>query len=98
MADLTARINQTYEWVCAGTSDVLSCTDIAEQVRNGVQYETDFDMSAATITVTMESGVTKTVTPAAAEDNVGLIGDGFSMSAISVTDVAAGTYTVRFSQ
>lgn len=98
MADLIARINQTVEWVCAGTSDVLSCTDVSKQVRNGLQYETDFSMATATITVTLESGVTKTVTAETADANVGLIGKDFAMSAVSVTNVAAGTYTVRFSQ
>lgn len=98
MADLTAKINQSYEWVCAGTSDTLTCDDVAAQVRNGVQCETDFSMATATVTVTLESGVTKTVTVAADDANVALIGKDFSMSAIAMTNIAAGTYTVRFSQ
>jgi len=96
MANLTARLNQTVEWTCAGTSDVLTCSDISQQVRGGVQIETEFDMT--TVTVTLPSGATKAVTIATADKNVALVGKDFSMSAISITGISAGTYTVRFSQ
>lgn len=96
MANITARLNQTVEWTCAGTSDVLTCSDISQQIKGGVQIETEFDM--ATVTVTLPSGATKAVTIATADKNVALVGKDFSMSAISITGISAGTYTVRFSQ
>lgn len=97
MADLTVRLNQTLEWTCAGTSDVLTCSDLSQPLRTGVQCETDFSMATATVTVTLPSGITKTVTVAAADANCALIGKDFQISAISITGVSAGTYTVRFS-
>lgn len=96
MANLTARLNQTVEWTCAGTSDVLTCSDISQQIKGGVQIETEFDMT--TVTVTLPSGATKAVTIATADKNVALVGKDFSMSAIAITGISAGTYTVRFSQ
>ncbi len=96
MADLNAKLNQTTEWTCAGTSDVLTCSDISQQVRGGVQIETEFDMT--TVTVTLPSGATKAVTIATADKNIALVGKDFSMASISITNIPAGTYTVRFSQ
>jgi len=98
MADLTVRINQTREWTCSGTSDVLSCTDISQPLRNGVQVETDFDMHTADVTVKLPSGIAKAVTVSEHDKKIALIGKDFSMSEISITGVPAGTYTVRFSQ
>lgn len=96
MADLNAKLNQTTEWTCAGTSDVLTCSDISQQVRGGVQIETEFDMT--TVTVTLPSGATKAVTIATEDKNIALVGKDFSMASIAITGIAAGTYTVRFSQ
>jgi hypothetical protein len=96
MASLTAKLNQTVEWTCAGTSDVLTCSDISQPVRGGVQIETEFDMT--TVTVTLPSGVTKAVPIAAEDKNIALVGKDFSMASISITGITAGTYTVRFSQ
>jgi hypothetical protein len=98
MADLTVKLNQTTEWTCAGTSDVLTCSDLSQALRGGVQCETEFDMSGATVTITLPSVITKTVTVASDDDNAALIGDGFSLASIAMTNIAAGTYTVRFSQ
>lgn len=98
MADLTARLNQTVAWTCAGTSDTLTCSDISEAIRSGVQIETEFDMDGAEITVTLKSGLSKIVTVAAGDKNCSLIGKDFMMSSIAITGVAAGKYTVRFSQ
>jgi hypothetical protein len=96
MADLTVKLNQTTEWTCAGTGDVLTCSDISQSLRGGVQIETEFDMTE--VTVTLPSGATKDVTIAAADQNAALVGKDFSIASISITGVAAGTYTVRFSQ
>lgn len=96
MANLTAKLNQTTEWTCAGTSDVLTCSDISQQVRGGVQIETEFDMT--TVTVTLPSGATKAVAIATEDKNIALVGKDFSMASITITGITAGTYTVRFSQ
>jgi hypothetical protein len=92
-----AKINQTATWVCSGTSDTLTCSDIS-QIRNGVQIESSVSLATATVTVTLESGVTKVVTVAADDANVALIGKDFLMSQIVISNCAAATYTVRFSQ
>ena len=92
-----AKINQTKSWVCAGTSDTLTCSDIS-QIRNGVQIESSVSLASATVTVTLESGVTKVVTVAADDANVALIGKDFLMSQIVISNCAAATHTVRFSQ
>ena len=97
MANLTVKLNQTEEWTCAGTGDVLTCSDLSRPLRTGVQCETDFDMHTSNVTVTLVSGIEKDVSVAEADANCALIGKDFQVAAISITGVSAGTYTVRFS-
>lgn len=92
-----AKINQTKSWVCAGTSDTLTCSDIS-QIRNGVQIESSVSLATATVTVTTPTGITKVVTVASGDANVALIGKDFLMSQIVISNCPAGTHTVRFSQ
>jgi len=93
----TARLNQTATWICSGTSDTLTCSDIS-QIRNGVQIESSTSLATATVTVTTPTGINKIVTVAAGDANVALIGKDFLMSQIVITGAPAGTHTVRFSQ
>jgi hypothetical protein len=55
-------------------------------------------MHTSDVTVTLVSGIEKEVSVAEADANCALIGKDFQLASISITGVAAGTYTVRFSQ
>jgi len=97
MANLTARLNQTYQWTCTGTSETVTCSDLSQSLRTGVQCETSFEMHTATVTVTMVSGITETVTVPNAHSHAAVIGQYMQLSGVTITGVPAGTYTVRFS-
>ena len=98
MADRTVRLNQTIEWVCDGASDTLTVANLSPLLRSGIQCETDFSMVSATVTAILPSGITKVVTVTSGDENVALIGEKFFMSSLEFTNIAAGTYTVRFAQ
>jgi len=97
MANLIARLNQTYQWTCAGTSETVTCSDLSQSLRTGVQCEASFEMHTATVTVTLVSGIVETVTVPNANSHAALIGQYMQLSGIAITGVPAGTYTVRFS-
>jgi len=99
MAEVFARQNVETVWVCGGESDILTCPDVSPQIRDGVQIDSNgFNLEDATITTTMQNGAQKQPTIAAGTGETVIVGFRFSMSAVSISGVAAGTYTVTFSQ
>ncbi len=99
MADTQARVNQTVSWSPASTADTITCSDIAPQVRSGVQIEADgFNLETATITATAKSGATKSVTVEAGSGEIIVVGEGFSLTKIQISGITGGPYNVRFSQ
>lgn len=99
MADTIAKLNQVKTWVSTGTGDTITCYDISSEIRNGVQIDTTgFDVDTATITVTTKGGAVKVANAPASSGQACLTGDKWSMSTISLSGIAAGTYTVRFGQ
>lgn len=99
MASITAKLNIETSWTSAGTSDTVTITDIDPTRRDGVQIElAGFDLEDATIVVTTEAGAQKTVAPVAGTGEIALIGEGFSMTQIVLSNVTAGTRNIRFSQ
>lgn len=99
MADTAAKLNQVTEWSPASDTDTITCYDISQQVRNGVQIDVSgFDLVDATVTYVNLVGAESTLTVAADAVASGLAGEGYSMASISITGIAAGTYTVRFGQ
>jgi hypothetical protein len=99
MADIQATLNQLVSWVSTGTGDTLTCDNINPNLRHGVQIDADgITLESATITVTTTAGATKVVAaPSGAGESV-LVGEGFSITKIVLSGVAAGTYPVRFSR
>jgi len=57
-----------------------------------------FDLEDTIITVTTFAGATKVVTVADGVGQSALIGEGFSMTQIVLSNVTAGTRNIRFSQ
>jgi len=99
MANTDAFINTEVTWVCGGESDTLTCNDVSAQIRDGVQIDSNgFDLEDATITITMQNGAQKQPEIAAGTGETVIVGFRFSMSAVSISGVTAGTYTVTFSQ
>lgn len=99
MAETITKINKETTWVCGGTSDILTCDDVVEQIRNGVQIDANgFNLEDATIKITMANGAEKTPIIAAGTGETVIVGFRFSMSKVSISGVAAGTYVVTFSQ
>lgn len=99
MADTVAFLNQAKTWTPASTADTITCYDISAQNLNGVQIEVDgFDLTTATITHTNSVGGDDDVTVAATAVSFGLAGEGFAMTQLAISGIAAGTYTVRFGQ
>ncbi len=99
MADLTARLNTVYSWTSAGVGDKLICQNISPGLRTGVQVEINgVNLDTATIVCFGETGAQKTVASVAQIEEIALIGEGFSISRIEISGVAAGTYSIKFSQ
>ena len=95
----TALLRQTIAWTSSGTSDTLTCQDIDPTLRNGVQIDADgITLENATITVTLKTGVVKVANAPTGAGETCLVGQGFSMQKIVISNVAAGTYNVTFSQ
>lgn len=99
MANITAHLNIETSWTSAGIADTVTITDIDQTLRNGVQIElAGFDLEDCIIVATTETGATKTVTPVDGTGQIGLIGEGFSITQIVLSNVTAGTRNIRFSQ
>lgn len=99
MADTKARVNQTTPWTTTGTSDTITCDDIAPGMRNGVQVDIDgVAISTTTIVVTTRGGAEVTPSVASIVGESVLVGQGYSISKIVISGVAAGTRNVTFSQ
>jgi hypothetical protein len=99
MVDTVARVNQTVAWISTGTGDTLTCSDIAPQLRGGVQIDADgITLESATITVTTKAGVTHVAVAPSGSGETCLVGQGFSISKIVLSGVSAGTYNVTFGQ
>lgn len=100
MADTIAKLNVTKAWTSTGTGDTLTCSDISPSMRNGVQIDADgLTLENATITVTLKTGVTKVANAPSGSGETCLTGEGFSMTTIVLSGVAAGgPYNVTFSQ
>ena len=99
MADTEAFINTEVTWLCGGESDTLTCNDVSAQIRDGVQIDANgFNLEDATITITMKNGAEKVPEIAAGTGETVIVGFRFSMSAVSISGVSAGTHVVTFSQ
>lgn len=100
MADTIAKIGVVRSWTSGGTSDTLTCNDINPKIRTGVQIDASgITLENATITVTKVGGTTQTVTAETGSGNGCLVGYGWAMTNIVISNVAAGTYNpVLFSQ
>lgn len=99
MANTNAKINTTVAWTSTGTGDTLTCTDVSWVLRNGVQIDADgITLENATITATTKTGVTKVANAPTGAGETCLVGQGFSITSVVLSGVAAGTYNVTFSQ
>lgn len=99
MVDTVARVNQTVAWTSTGTGDTLTCSDIFPEIRNGVQIDADgITLESATLTVTTKTGVTHVAAAPAGSGETCLVGQGFAISKIVLSGVAAGTHNVTFGQ
>jgi hypothetical protein len=100
MANTTVKVNVSSTWTSGGTSDTLTCDDINPNIKTGVQIgASGITLENATITVTKLGGITQTVTAETGSGNGCLVGYGWQMTKIVISNVASGTYTpVIFSQ
>lgn len=95
----TAIIGEPISWKPTGTSDTLDCYTFDLGHYGGYQIDADgFNVEAATIVVTTRSGAQKTVAPVAGTGEAGLIAEGFGVSRIVISGIAAGTYPITISK
>ncbi len=95
----TAVIGEPITWVSTGTSDTLDCYTHDLGHYGGYQIDADgFNVEAATIVVHTRSGAQKTVAPVASTGESGLVAEGFGVSRIVISNIAAGSYPVTISK
>lgn len=84
-------------WVCAGTSDPLVLNMRPGEAKKGIQLEGKLmALSGATVTMYGATGAVKTYTVPALSGEIILIGfEGYSITKVSITGIAAGTYLVK---
>lgn len=98
MADQIAKLNQLVSWTPAATEDTLTCSDISPGIRSGIQIDVDgFDLSSATVTAVNSVGGTIALSTTGM-GKTAILGEGFAVSSIVITGLAAGTYPVRIGQ
>lgn len=99
MANTTAFVNKQCTWISTGTGDTLTCDDINGNRQSGVEIDSDsIAFENATITVTTKAGASKVVAAPASAGKSVLVGEGFAVSKIVISGMAAGTYIVHFTQ
>ena len=100
MADTIAVVNLLRFWQPASDTDTLTCSGFDLSKNGGIQIESSgFNMEDATITAKGETGASKVVEAASGVGEICLIGsEGFSIASIQITGIAAGMYSVKFTQ
>ena len=94
-----AIIGEPITWTSTGASDTLTCYTHDLGHFGGYQIDADgFDVEDATIVAHTRSGATKTVAPVDGTGEAGLIAEGFGVSMIVISNIAAGSYPVTISK
>lgn len=98
MADQVAKLNQLVSWTPAATEDTLTCSDISPGIRSGIQIDVDgFDLADAAVTAINSVGASITLSTTGM-GKTAILGEGFALSSIIISGLAAGTYPVRIGQ
>lgn len=100
MSNINVNLNQIAAWTSDGTSDVVTFNIMREQGSKGFQIETDgLALEDLTITAFGHTGASKIVDVDAGTGELGFIGlTGASLSKITISGAAAGTYKVKLTE
>lgn len=95
----TAILGEPITWASTGTSDTLDCYTFDLGHYGGYQIDADgVTLENATVVVHTRSGATKTVSAVTGVGEAGLFAEGFGVSRIVISNVAAGSYPVTISK
>jgi len=101
MADTIAKLNITKAWTSTGTGDTLTCEDISPLIQTGVRISAvGIDLNTATVTVTLFGGAVVVPTKPSGLGEYMSVGvdDKANIVKVVISNVAAGTRNVTFSQ